>query len=77
MPKRSNRTGHPTCTLGRYRGVDFIVQRLGDIFPYYFDNGLPDAREWRVFEYGKHEVTGDHFRTVAEFQLHIDKRLDE
>ena len=77
---RSNRTGHPTHTIGQYRGVDFITHRLGDIFPRYFDTDVPALRKegqtWWIFEYDDHKATGNHFKTKAEFESYIDGLLD-
>ena len=77
---RSNRTGHPTNTVGQYRGIDFITHRLGDIFPHYFDTDIPalrkEARAWRIFEYDEHKATGSHFKTKSEFESYVDELLD-
>jgi hypothetical protein len=64
--KRSNLTGHPTNTVGRYRGVDYVTHRLCDVFPHW------SSRKWNIFEYDDHEATGNHFKTLAEFKQWVD-----
>jgi len=70
---KNNRTGHPTHTIGQYRGVDYMVHRLGDIFPHEFDSDPRMARRFFIFEYDEHAATGNYFLTKAEFELWVDE----
>ena len=52
--------------VGRYRGVDYKLQRICDVL-------AVDCKEHWYFIYDDDgEPTGDHYRTITEMKRNID-----
>ena len=54
--------------MGRYRGVDYIRQRICDVL------AVSSKARW-YFTYIDGQATGDHFRTIREMEAWIDSSL--
>ena len=57
-------------TMGRYRGVDYVRQRICDVL------AVPTRAQW-YFVYHHGQPTGDHFRTLTELKQWASDTFNE